>query len=72
MHRIGLPGLRVMGVLAAATLSLVVLVPGAPGLARGETDEGMWTLENPPLAILKESYDFEPDQSSFDHLRLSS
>ena len=75
MHRIGLPGLRVPGVrgaIAAATLSLVVLVPGAPGLARGETDEGMWTFDNPPTARLRELYGFTPTPDWLEHVRLAT
>lgn len=50
---------------------LLALLPSAVS-APSAPDEGMWTFENPPLAILKERYDFEPDQAWFDHLRLSS
>jgi len=35
-------------------------------------DEGMWTFDNPPRAILKRRYGFEPSQDWLDHLRLSS
>ena len=35
-------------------------------------DEGMWTYDNLPLALLKERYDFEPTEAWLDHLRLSS
>lgn len=51
--------------------ALLALLPSAVS-APIAPDEGMWTFENPPLAILKERYDFEPDQAWFDHLRLSS
>src|SRR5258708_39789917 len=35
-------------------------------------DEGMWTLDNPPVKQLREKYNFTPTQSWLDHLRLSS
>src|SRR5512137_1623386 len=35
-------------------------------------DEGMWTLDNPPLKQLKEKYGFEPTPAWLEHLRLSS
>jgi hypothetical protein len=37
---------------------------------RGE--EGMWTLDNLPLKLLKERYGFVPTQAWLDHIRLSS
>lgn len=35
-------------------------------------DEGMWIFGNPPLKQLKEKYNFSPDQSWLDHVRLSA
>jgi len=35
-------------------------------------DEGMWTLDNPPLKQLKEKYGFEPTNAWFEHVRLAS
>ena len=35
-------------------------------------EEGMWTLDNPPLKQLKERYGFEPSKEWLEHLRLSS
>lgn len=35
-------------------------------------DEGMWTLDNPPLKQLKEKYGFEPTPQWLEHIRLSS
>ncbi len=35
-------------------------------------EEGMWTLDNPPLKQLKEKYGFEPTPAWLDHIRLSS
>src|SRR5690606_15379469 len=50
--------------LAAATVMLL-----AGPLA---ADEGMWTLDNPPLKQLKEKYGFEPTAAWLEHVRLSS
>ena len=36
------------------------------------SDEGMWTFDNPPLKLLKAKYNFTPTQAWLDHLRLSS
>jgi hypothetical protein len=57
---------RLAGVflLAAATFMLL-----AGPLA---ADEGMWTLDNPPLKQLKEKYGFEPSAAWLEHIRLSS
>ncbi len=35
-------------------------------------DEGMWTLDNPPLKQLKEKYGFEPTATWLEHIRLAS
>ena len=35
-------------------------------------DEGMWTVDSPPLRQLKERYDFTPTQEWLDHIRLAS
>ncbi len=35
-------------------------------------DEGMWTYDNPPLALLRERYGFAPGKDWLDHLRLAS
>ncbi|MBN2399393.1 MAG: S46 family peptidase [Candidatus Aminicenantes bacterium] len=35
-------------------------------------DEGMWTLDNPPVKQWKEKYGFEPTQAWLDHIRLAS
>jgi hypothetical protein len=35
-------------------------------------EEGMWTLDNPPLKQLKEKYGFEPTPQWLEHIRLSS
>ena len=36
-----------------------------------ETDEGMWTFDNPPVKQLQEKYNFTPTPQWLDHLRLS-
>jgi len=38
----------------------------------GYADEGMWTLDNPPLKQLQERYGYTPSQAWLDHVRLSS
>jgi len=35
-------------------------------------EEGMWTLDNPPLKLWKEKYGFTPPQGWLDHIRLAS
>src|SRR5215813_14225858 len=35
-------------------------------------DEGLWTFDNPPLAQLKQKYNFTPTQQWLDQIRLSS
>ena len=49
---------------------LAVVTLGAVYQSRGE--EGMWTFDNPPVKLLKETYGFTPTQAWLDHLRLSS
>jgi len=51
--------------LAAATMMLVLASPLT-------ADEGMWTLDNPPLKQLKEKYGFEPSPAWLEHIRLAS
>jgi hypothetical protein len=57
-----LPG---MLMLAATAMMLVQALPLA-------ADEGMWTLDNPPLKQLKEKYGFEPTPAWLEHIRLAS
>ncbi len=52
-------------ILAAATFMLVLAAPLT-------ADEGMWTMDNPPIKQLKEKYGFEPTQAWLDHIRLAS
>ena len=48
---------------------LVLLMVASAGL---RADEGMWTFDNPPLAVLRDRYGFTPPAGWLDHLRLSS
>src|SRR5712691_12909226 len=56
--------------LAASTLAVVV--SSAVFGLRARSVEGMWTFDNPPLAQLKQKYQFAPTKEWLDHLRLSS
>ncbi len=51
--------------LAAVTMMFVAAAPLT-------ADEGMWTLDNPPLKQLKEKYGFEPTPAWLEHIRLAS
>jgi hypothetical protein len=51
--------------LLAAAFVLLQVVPLA-------AEEGMWTLDNPPLKQLQEKYGFTPTQAWLDHVRLAS
>src|SRR5579862_5634306 len=50
-------------------VSLSLLISGAFWVA--QSAEGMWTLDNPPLKLLREKYGFTPTQQWLDHVRLS-
>jgi len=52
------------------SLSLGLAVTGAALVARA--DDGMWLLNNPPLAQLKERYGFEPTAAWLEHVQKSS
>jgi hypothetical protein len=54
---------------SALLLPAALLMAAAPVL---RAEEGMWTLDNPPLKLLKAKYNFTPTQAWLDHLRLSS
>ncbi len=60
--RFGTPLLRLILVVC------VTLVGGSWSIA----DEGMWTLDNPPIKQLKERYGFTPAPEWLEHVRLSS
>jgi len=51
---------------------VAVVLAGLWTAGPARADEGMWTFDNPPTALLKERYGFTPDQKWLDHLRLSS
>ncbi len=53
-------------------LALTILFAFLLAGAAFPPDEGMWTLDNPPLKLLKERYGFTPTQEWLDHIRLSS
>lgn len=54
-------------ILVFPVLAIFLLIPGSL-----TADEGMWTLDNPPLKQLKELYGFEPSAQWLEHIRLSS
>jgi hypothetical protein len=58
---------RVPVLAAAAALTGLFMTPDTT-----HGDEGMWLFSNPPRALLKERYGFDPDQKWLDHVRLSS
>lgn len=58
--------------LAGKALWLSAALCAASWTGSPSADEGMWTYNQVPLAILKERYGFEPTQAWLDHLRLSS
>ncbi len=49
-------------------VTLALLVRPAP---RAAADEGMWLLNQPPTAALKDRYGFEPDAAWLEHLQKS-
>jgi hypothetical protein len=53
-------------------LELVLLVMATIGWSVLHADEGMWTFDNPPVAALRDRYQFTPPQGWLDHLRLAS
>jgi len=48
--------------------TLLTLVAAAPIFA----DEGLWTFDNPPIALIQQKYNFTLTQEWLDHVRLSS
>ncbi len=59
---------RIRFVLGLFALTLILSLSPAP--VRGE--EGMWTLDNLPVKLLKDRYGFVPTQAWLDHIRLAS
>jgi len=57
---------RLPGIFLLAAASIMFL---SGSLA---AEEGMWTLDNPPLNQLREKYGFEPTPAWLEHIRLSS
>ncbi|MBK8980424.1 MAG: S46 family peptidase [Planctomycetes bacterium] len=56
----------------STALLLLALVP-APARSQENLELGkMWTVENPPLAYLRDEYGFSPTREWFDALRLAS
>lgn len=51
---------------------LVLCLAVAGAIATPLADEGMWTFDNPPLKHWKERYQFTPDASWIEHVRLAS
>jgi len=51
---------------------LAVLAFVGVATSLGRADEGMWTFDNPPLALLQQRCGFTPPPGWLDHLRLSS
>jgi hypothetical protein len=58
---------RVSALAAGAALLGLFMIPEA-----SHGDEGMWLFNNPPRAMLKDKYNFEPTDAWLDHVRLSS
>ena len=51
---------------------LVAVVVAAPALLIVSADEGMWTFDNVPRALIKQQYGFEITGQWLDHVRLAS
>jgi Peptidase S46 len=51
---------------------LVLLVTTLAATKPSAADEGMWTLDNPPVKQLEEKYKFTPNAQWLDHIRLAS
>ena len=52
--------------------SFVVLLASAISLSTLLADEGMWLFNNPPTALWKQKYDFEPTPQWLEHLQKAS
>jgi hypothetical protein len=55
---------------ALALLIVLLLVPTTPGRSRAE--EGMWTFDNPPTALIRRAHGFAPDAKWLESVRLAS
>jgi hypothetical protein len=53
-------------------LFLVLSIFGCSFLSSAVAEEGMWTLDNPPLKLLQERYGFTPTAEWLEHVHLSS
>src|SRR5215831_14495663 len=51
---------------------LVLLIAMLTATKPSRADEGMWTLDNPPVKQLEEKYNFTPNAQWLDHIRLAS
>ena len=51
---------------------LVLLIAMLTATKPSRADEGMWTLDNPPVKQLQEKYNFTPNAQWLDHIRLAS
>ena len=51
---------------------LVLLITMLTATKPSRADEGMWTLDNPPVKQLEEKYKFTPNAQWLDHIRLAS
>jgi hypothetical protein len=52
--------------------ALAIVVAAVVWVRQGRADEGMWTLDNLPLEVLKQRYGFEPSAEWLEHVRLSA
>jgi hypothetical protein len=50
------------------TMAVIVMASGVPVLS----DEGMWLYNDPPRQILKQKYNFDPNDAWLEHLQKSS
>ena len=51
---------------------LVLLIAMLTATKPSRADEGMWTLDTPPVKQLEEKYNFTPNAQWLDHIRLAS